>query len=207
MIPRQTTLCVPHFIKYAIEEYELDEDIKSKSDSANSGKTEALTTGCWATRVQPRRAAKAKCQTYAESSGSEDDDKDDNDDEHAEQLQNTRRKKEDTAESRVRSKMEPVMKQLSGGAMSCIFGPKPWTCEMCRQGTAAAKKAPVRKKKTDPDPRRPVAEMEPGMNPDTEGQVLPDWSDCVVPPSRIFQIGEHLFTVDACHEQMVLRLR
>ena len=199
MIPRQTTLCVPHFIEYAVAKYDLEQEIPD--GKKKQAKTQSRASS--ATRVQPRRAAKQVRKSYAESS-SESGDLNDEDDEQ--DVPASKKEKAEAAAKTVQSKIDRVIDQLPQDRTVCIFGPRPWICESCREEKAATGESQAQCDKTDTDTCQPEAAMEPGMGSLPDGELLLDWSDVLVSSNSIFRLEGHHFTVDACYSPMVMRL-
>lgn len=200
MIPRQTTLCVPHFIEYAVAKYGLEQE--SPDSKKKQAKTQSRASA--ATRVQPRRAAKQVRKSYVESS-SEPEDLNDNDNDDEQHAPESKIEKAETVAKTVQSTIDRVIDQLPQDRTGCIFGPRPWICESCREEKATTGKSQVQYDKTDT--RQPEAAMESGMGLLPDGELLLDWSDVSVSSSSIFRLEGHRFTVDTCWSPMVMRLQ
>lgn len=198
MIPRQTTLCVPHFIEYAVAKYDLEQE--SPDSRKKQAKTQSRASA--ATRVQPRRAAKQVRKSYVESSSEPEDLNDDDDEQHAPE---SKIENAEAAAKTVQSMIGRVIDQLPQDKTVCTFGPRPWICESCREEKATTEKSQVQYDKTDT--RQPEAAMESGMGLLPDGELLLDWSDVSVSSSSIFRLEGHRFTVDACWSPMVMRLQ
>jgi hypothetical protein len=200
MIPRQTTLCVPHFIEYAVATYSLEQE--SPDGKKKQAKSQSRASS--ATRVQPRRAAKQVRKNYVESSSESGDLNDDDDDEQ--HTPTSKKEKAEAAAKTVQSMLDRVTDQRPQDSTVCIFGPRPWICESCREEKATTKKSQVQYDKTD-TARQPEAAMEPGMGLLPDGELLLDWSDVSVSSNSIFRLEGHHFTVDACYSPMIMRLQ
>lgn len=211
-------MCVPHFLKFAAEHYDLpqeevENDISpekiSKSPMEQQQSKHKQGGSRAPNRVQPRRAAKNKRVRYMDSPTSEEENEEN-------ESQVKIRQKKGGGEFRepptkvILSKIESVMTHVDRNNSTCLFGPKTWTCCVCfEEKTAHNKQLRKQEQKaqayslaSDASQHRPAAQME----ADNEGDILLDWANISVPPNRIFVLGKDSFTLDACGQPMVLRL-
>lgn len=204
MIPRQTPLCLQHFLRYARETFFIFKDLKTldtprdllaSNEKAITRKQKPIPAP---TRVQPRRAAKDKPINYNET----------------ELLKKLKMEEEIQNQKRTKANIGQALKfekmlQLKIGRLidnlhtetECIFGFEPWTCWLCERDMA------VRACRLDKSSQKGVSEAsEAEIEPSEGSLLLLDWKFIHVPVERRFTLGDRSFTVDTCSQPMVLML-
>lgn len=190
MIPRQTPLCVTHFLSHAQNNL----NVPLIQCETKAARKKVIQNPLPPRRVQPRRAAKDRVKAYT----------DDGIEEYREEAAGDVKPTRSQLKKSMLWKTIDALLEQERLSKDCKFGAKPLVCKQCQENRIAE----IANSVTVPGTlERQGRAPEAAMAPDSNVRVTLDWNGIDIAKDRQFQWKNHWFTVDACNEPMILMLQ